>query len=275
MVSTGEPSNWAAGEFGEGALETAKCLVRGLKRGQRSARAVQATARAQGSTDNRVFGAMWNTRYQVVVDDFGLADLPGFETIKPKGASYSLAVVNGRVLIPFRHSTSMTKPIGQAKLASLVPRRIARDTGVEPAPTLFDAARNTDSHPDDASDSPTVRDVAADARASNLKVVYVAYVANADSDDILAAWWGTPTSLEDDGTMVWFPERLDLSIADGDFLANPGKTDLHATGTASETPGFAHGDEPDLTVLPKPRIDELPASEIEPGPPAAAAEDDE
>lgn len=274
MASSSKPSRWAVEQFGDTALDVAKYVIRGLMRGQRGARIVQAAARAEGATDNHPFGSMWNTRYQVIVDQFELADLSGFEMIKPKGASYRLAVVNGRVLIPFRHATSMNKPIGQAKLGSLIPRRIARDNGVLPERTLFDEPDGITTDAKDATDSPTVGEVAADARALNLTVVYVGYVANADSDEVQAVWWGTPVSLKENGSMVWFPEPLDLSIAD-DYATRAADTGLRSAGTAADAPGFAQGDEPDLKVTPRPREAELPASETEPSASDAAAEDDE
>jgi hypothetical protein len=274
MASASKPSEWAVKQFGNSALDVAKYVVRGLMRGQRSARLVQAAAHAEGATDNYAYGSMWNTRYQVIVDQFELADLPGYEMIKPKGASYQLAVVNGRVLIPFRHATSMNKPIGQAKLGSLIPRRIAREHGVLPERTLFDEPDSVTTDVEDVPDSPTVGEVAADARALNLTVVYIAYVANADSDEIQAAWWGTPTSLEDNGDMVWSPEQLDLTIA-GDYANGATGTGLHVVGTAADAPGFAQGDEPEVTVTALPRKIEHPTSEAEPSSPDAAAEDDE
>lgn len=273
MVGNSAPSAWAVDQFGDAALEVAGHVVRGLIRGQRGARMVQATARAEGATDNYAFGSMWNTRYQVIVEQFELADLPGYEVIKPKGASYRLVVVNGRVLIPFRHATSMNKPIGQTRLGSLIPRRLARKSGVLPEHTLFD---DFDSRIDaeDASESPTVGEVAAEARALNLKVVYVAYIANADSDEIQAAWWGTPVSLEDDGSMVWFPEQLDLSIAAEDTTRASGPA-LGVVGIGANSLGFAQGDEPALDVTARPHRNDLPGSEVEPDIPDAAAEDDE
>lgn len=273
MVGRSAPSAWAVDQFGDAAGEVAGHVVRGLIRGQRGARLVQAAARAEGATDNYAFGSMWNTRYQVIVEQFELADLPGYEVIKPKGASYRLVVVNGRVIIPFRHATSMNKPVGQTKLGSLIPRRLARDSGVLPERTLFD---DLDSGIDvaDGVESPTVGEVAAEARALNLKVVYVAYVANADSDEIQAAWWGTPASLEDDGSMVWFPEQLDLSIA-AEVTARVAGPTLGVVGVGVNSPGFAQGDEPALDVTARPRRDDLPGSEAEPDISDAVAEDDE
>lgn len=273
MVGTVKPSKWAVEQFGDDAFDVAKCVIQGLMRGQRGARRVQAAARAEGATSNHAYGSYWDTRYNVVVERFQLADLPHCEKIKPPGASYELAVVNGRVLIPFRHDTTMNKPIGQAKVGGLIPRRIARDHGVLPERTLFDEQDGT-TDVEDAVESPTVGEVAADARALNLTVIYIAYVANADSDEIQAAWWGTPISLEDNGTMVWAPEQLDLSIA-ADTATDATDVGLRPVGTAGDTPGFAQGEEPDLGVSAKARKDERPASEVESSILDAAVEDDD
>lgn len=276
MFSAGKPSKWAVEQFGDDAADVAKYVVRGLISGQQSARKVQAAARAEGVGDNRPFGSMWSARYQKFVDELRLADLPDYEVVKPKGASYQLCVVNGRVLIPFRHDTSLRKSIGRAKLDSLIPRRIGQESGVLPELTLFDeleleASVANEQEPDG---SPTFGEVVAQATASNFTVVYVAYVANADSHEIQAAWWGTPISLEHDGRLTWFPEQLDVSPAD-DNMNNGPDTDLQAVDTNGDAPGFAQGDEPDLGITPKPRKDELPESEVDPMPPDAAAQDDE
>jgi hypothetical protein len=272
-MASGKPTRWAVEQFGDSALDVAKYVIMGLRRGQRAARIVQAVAQAEGATHNHPFGSMWTTRYQVIVEQFDLADLPGFEVIKPKGASYRLAVINGRVLIPFRHASSTTKPIGQAKLGSLIPRRIARESGVLPERTLFDEPNGLTEDAKDSIESPTVREVAADARALNLTVVYIGYVANADSDEVLAAWWGTPISLEDDGSMVWSPERLDLTV--NDYTIRAEGIGLNTVSAAEEAPGFAQGAEPELKFTPRPRKAELPQSEPEPSTPDTAAETDE
>ncbi|MFJ1765350.1 hypothetical protein ACIOD2_33840 [Amycolatopsis sp. NPDC088138] len=261
-------------QFGDAALDVTTCVVRGLVRGQRSARAVQLAARAEGAGDNYAYGSMWNARYKKVVDLFQLADLPGFEIIKPKGASYRLAVVNGRVLIPFRHSDSLGKPIRQAKLGSLIPRRLSRESGVLPENTLFDELGGPPADAESVDESPSVGEAAAEARSLGLTVVYIGYVANSDSDEVLAAWWGTPVSLEDDGSMTWFPEQLDLSVAVEDSAGAVG-TGLHVAGVSASTPGFAQGEEPRLAMDTRLRKDESPTSEVETDIPDPAAEDDE
>lgn len=257
------PSRWAVEQFGEHAADVVRHVVTGLARGQRAARLVQAAAQSAGAGDKRAYGSMWAARYKSVVDQFELADLPGYQAHKPKGASYSLAVINGRVLIPFRHATSLTEPIARARLGNKIPRKVSRDNGVEPAPTLFDTAYGAESATD-----PTVAEAAAAARAEKLTVIYVAYVAHADSDEVLAAWWGTPDSLEDDGTMLWSPEPLDMSIATAQSTgASP--ADLRTAGADTQTRGFAEGDVPPLEVTARTEITERPSAEPEPATPEA------
>lgn len=258
MAGEVTPSRWAVEQFGDHAADVMRHVVTGLARGQKAARLVQVAAKAAGAEDKRPYGSMWATRYNLVVSQLDLASLPGYEAHKPKGASYSLAVVNGRVLIPFRHATSLKEPISCAKLSTKIPQKVSRDNGVDPAPTLFDT-------PDaaEAEANPTVAEAAAAAKAEKLAVIYVAYVANADSDEILAAWWGTPYSLEDDGTMRWEPERLDMSIAIAQDSSRP-RGDLHDAGTAIPRQGWAGGEVPSLDVTMRVEDTEHPSAEQEP-----------
>ncbi len=258
MAGEVRPSRWADEQFGEHAAEVMRHVVTGLARGQKAARLVQVTAESAGAQDKRPYGSMWATRYHQVVSQFDLASLPGYEAHKPKGASYSLAVVNGRVLIPFRHATSLKEPISCAKLSTKIPQKVSRDNGVEPAPTLFDVLDVTEGEA-----NPTVAEAAEAAKAEKLTVIYVAYVANADSDEILAAWWGTPHSLEDDGTMRWDPERLDMSIA-AEQDSSHSRSDLHGVGTATPAQGWAGGEVPSLNVTPRFEEAERPSAEQEP-----------
>ncbi|MGW2352112.1 hypothetical protein [Actinacidiphila glaucinigra] len=258
MAGEVTPSRWAVEQFGEHAAEVMRRVVTGLARGQKAARLVQMTAQTAGAADKRAYGSMWATRYHQVVSQFDLESLPGYEAHKPKGASYSLAVVNGRVLIPFRHATSLTEPISRAKLNTKIPHQVSRDNGVDPAPTLFDAPEATEAEVD-----PTVAEAAAAAKAEKLTVIYVAYVANADSDEILAAWWGRPFSLEDDGTMLWVPERLDMSIATAQDSSSS-RSDLRNAGPATPAQGFAGGEVPSLDVRPRFEVAERPSAEQEP-----------
>lgn len=265
---TGEvtPSRWAVEQFGEQAAEVMRRVVTGLVRGQKGARLVQVAAEGAGARDKRPYGSMWATRYGQVVAQFDLASLPGYEAYKPRGASYSLAVVNGRVLIPFRHATSLTQPISSAKLSTKVPQKVSRDNGVEPALTLFDTPDAAGAEAD-----PTVAEAAAAAKTEKLTVIYVAYVANADSDEILAAWWGTPDSLEDDGTMQWKPERLDMSVAIAQDSSRS-RGDVRDAGTAVPAQGWAGGKMPSLDLSPEKT--EHPSTEQEPTIPETEAGDE-
>ncbi|MGV9568711.1 hypothetical protein ACWDRX_03415 [Streptomyces nigra] len=258
MAGEVTPSRWAVEQFGEHAADVMRHVATGLARGQKAARLVQVAAKGAGAEDKRPYGSMWATRYRLVVSQFDLASLPGYEPHKPKGASYSLAVVNGRVLIPFRHATSLKEPISCAKLSTKIPHKVSRDNGVDPAPTLFDTSGVTE-----VEANPTVAEAAAAAKAEKLTVIYVAYVANADSDEILAAWWGTPHSLEDDGTMLWEPERLDMSLATTQDSSSS-RQGLHETGTAIPAQGFAGGEVPSLDVTPRFEATTHPSAEQEP-----------
>ncbi|MET9454591.1 hypothetical protein ABZY05_05785 [Streptomyces canus] len=263
MAGEVTPSRWAVEQFGEHAAEVMRHVVTGLARGQKAARLVQVTAESAGAADKRPYGSMWAARYHQVVSQFDLASLPGYEAHKPKGASYSLAVVNGRVLIPFRHATSLKEPISCAKLSTKIPQKVSRDNGVDPAPTLFDTPSTAE-----AEANPTVAEAAVAAKAEKLTVIYVAYVANADSDEILAAWWGTPLSLEDDGTMRWEPERLDMSIATTEDSSRS-RSDLHDVGTAIPKQGWAGGEVPSLNVTLRVEDTKHPSAEQEPMTPEA------
>lgn len=258
------PSQWAVEQFGDDAAEVIRRVVKGLARGQQTAYEVQVAARKAGAEDKRAYGSMWATRYGQVVKQFELDKLPGYEARKPKGASYSLAVVNGRVLIPFRHADSLKEPISRAKVSTKIPHQVSRDNGVGPAqppPTLFDS----DSEATEPAADPSVAEAAAAAEAEQLTVIYVAYAANADSDKVLAAWWGTPTSLEDDGTMVWKPEPLDMSIATAEQDSSDSRDDLRdASTTAPRARGFTGGDLPDLGVTHRSEVAKRPSAEQEP-----------
>ncbi|MYW71918.1 hypothetical protein [Pseudonocardia sp. SID8383] len=252
MVQQAPPSDWAVAQFGDSASDVARHVVVGLIRGQRSARVVQEVASNEGAGDKRAYGSMWAARYKIVVDQFELADLPSYQVIRPKGASYSLAVVSGRVLIPFRHATSLKVPISRAKLDAKVPRAVSRENGVAPALSLFEV--------EGAETDLTVAEAAAAAHRQNLTVVYVGYVSNADSDDILAAWWGTPMSLEVDGTMNWNPEPIDVAVAATE-AAKPGGPQVVGGGVSGA--GFTQGELPPLTVTARTATVELPSAELE------------
>ncbi|MCG7523653.1 hypothetical protein MHW47_04215 [Streptomyces sp. OfavH-34-F] len=264
MAGEFAPSQWADEQFGDDAAEVIRHVVKGLARGQQTAYEVQVAAQKAGAVDKRAYGSMWATRYGQVVKQFELAELPGYEARKPKGASYSLAVVNGRVLIPFRHADSLTEPISRAKLSTKIPHQVSRDNGVgsaRPPLTLFEG----EAEATEPAAEPSVAEAAAAASAEQLTVIYVAYAANADSDKVLAAWWGTPTSLEDDGTMVWDPEPLDMSIASAKHDSTHSRDDLRGSSRGvPRAQGFSGGDVPGLGVTHRSEVAKSPSAEQEP-----------
>lgn len=231
-------SNWAEGHFGAEAPTVIKRVVTALAIAQQAAWRVQESAVKEGASNARAYGSMWETRYHCLVEQ--LSDLEGFRTYHPRGAPYKLVLLNGRLLIPFRHSTTLTEPIGTAKLGNEVPMKVSRHFGVQPSPTLFD------DYADEIEDAAVPEHVA---------VIYIAYVANAGSDQLLRAWWGEAASLEEDGHLNWNPEELPVDAAD---LASP----LTLAGASADAPGFDQGAEPGLDMALRPHRVEVPSAEI-------------
>ncbi|GAA3844355.1 hypothetical protein GCM10022243_08420 [Saccharothrix violaceirubra] len=221
-----QPSSWAVSQFGDQTHAVVHSLVRGLNRAQRARWLVQRDAHAQGVLTKRAYGSLWDTPYHSVIEELGLENLDGYRVHHPYGASYDLAMVGGRVLVPFKLGSRMPLSPKVVTIATLVPQRTGRRFGVEPPAMLFDLH---------APARPTVADAVAAAGEADLTVIYVGFVANADSDRVLGAWWGEPISLADDGTLTWEPERLPLDL------------DLEDAPQLPLT-GFAEGDEPELDV---------------------------
>lgn len=259
MAGDVTPSSWAVEQFGEHAATVMKCVAGGLQRAQLAARRVQLAADAEGGTTRRPYGSMWETRYTFVVDHFKLANVPGYQPYRPFGASYHLAVINGRVLIPFRFANNLHTPPSQARITTQIPQAEGRRQGVKPSPSLFDEFPVGG----DADADVTVAEAVADARAENLHVIYIAFAANADSDDVLGAWWGEPIALEDDGSLIWTPEKLDLTIATPTSDVRT-TGDLQVAGTTPSMPGFTQGAEPALTFFTRSQRLDTPTSEAEP-----------
>ncbi|GAA2689735.1 MULTISPECIES: hypothetical protein [Actinosynnema] len=218
-----EPSEWALAQFGDQAKAVITSVVVGLHRAQQAAWRVQAAATAEGIRNKRAYGSMWDSRYNLVVQQFDLAHLPGYRPFHPRGAPYKLALVNDRVLIPFRHSTSLAKSIHRAKIRADVPLRVSRGLGVEASPTLFDLP--------EPEAEPSLQDAAIAAHQANLTVVYVGFVANADADRVLEAWWGEAIALEDNGRIMWSPEKLPVdAVEPGDYEQDEAPGALPGTG---------------------------------------------
>jgi hypothetical protein len=241
-----------------------KRVVTALAKAQRVAWRVQAFAAEEGASNKRPYGSMWDTRYHFLVKQ--LEGLDGFTTHHPPGASYDLALVNGRVLIPFRHSTKLNVPIAAARIGTEVPRKVSRDFGVKPSATLFDDFEGGVEEP---ADGVAVGEAAAAAAAENLPVIYIGYVVNADTDRLLAAWWGAPIALEEDGRLIWEPERLPVDIVEDSADNNSTRGGLASTGVSSRIPRFDEGDEPVLNVSPRPKAVPAPSPEIEPTSPSS------
>lgn len=250
------PSGWAVSQFGEQAASVIERVVLGLAAAQQMAWRVQAAAANEGVATRRPYGSLWDARYHAFVE--ALKDLDGFREYHPPGAPYRLPVVNERVLIPFRHATNLGRPIGSARLENDVPRKVSREFGAEPQPSLFDEFDGgLEARPVEVDDVP---------------VIYVAYVANADSDRLLGAWWGEAAAMDDEGRLHWSPEKLPLDLV----ARSRGRrvdSGVAAAGVDSQRM-FYEGVEPTLLVKARSVEVELPSAEFEPTRPDSADGDE-
>lgn len=245
MSSSVQVSPWAAEQFGDLAETVVRAVVESLEE------AHEAGLRTQGASSarhNRPYGSMWPERYDVLVSK--LRGERGVEILHPRGASYDLPVINGRVLFPFRHSDNLAKrPITQARIANPIPQQLATRLNVptpRPPETLFDEPDEDD------------QVVAAPPAPPNLQIVYIAYVCNPQTQQVLHAWWGIPKAQDEQGHLDWDPEPLPLE------LLRPGVADKPSTVTGTAAQAFDSGEPPTPNLQPRPRIVDNPPTEPEP-----------
>ncbi|MEU5693651.1 hypothetical protein [Actinosynnema sp. NPDC020468] len=228
---------WAVGLFGGRAEEIGRRLVRALTDAHQ--RGLMAQEGAHLKTKH-AYGGAWTAKYELVVE--ALRELPGAEVFHPHGAHFDLVRLDGAVLLPFRHATTLSVPIGEAKVTTKVPRRLGEEFQPRlPELTLFDVERAEE--PEDAAED-------GDGGAGELidvdtPVVYVGFVCNAGSDRLLGAWWGLAPHRDAEGKLWWTPSALPLSAPTPLTLAG-------ATG-----PGFDQGELPLVPV--KSKVDPVDA----------------
>lgn len=250
-------SRWAIEQFGTQAAEVIRRVVGSLTEAHRRGLAAQAEARLK---TKHPYGGTWTAKYELLVE--ALKDLPGAEVFRPRGASFELIKLNGHVLIPFRHATTLDQPIKAARITNKIPLRVA-DT-FEPLPlqpTLFDEESDEE--------HAAVADAVADIDPST-PIVYIAFVCNVDSDRLLGVWWGLAPHRDDDGRLNWNPEQLPAEA----ITARPGKPVVTPSGRETSGPSFDQGELPPVIFTPREVPTDAPPSEPEPQGPAAADNDE-
>ena len=244
MAVDATATSWAMTQFGDRAGEVSRRVVRALSDAQEVGTRAQ---RASGLHQRYTYGSTWISKFHQLIDH--LRELPGFEEVSVPRAPYKLAKVNGRLLIPFVLARSLSDIPPQPKLTSEVQRAIAAKTVALPPrdPTLFDH--------DDAPlpvtspvPGPRTADDAegstADAPSAEEPPVFIGYVCNSESESLLAVWWGTAESIDDDGVMTWSPEKLPPWIAEPSQVPRPVPTPR----SQDTVPGFDEGAIPPLSL---------------------------
>jgi hypothetical protein len=204
QVETG-PTPWVVERFGQHADAVMVGVVQALAAAQRAGLAAQD---ASGLRARYPYGSTWPARYEFLVN--ALRDIPGAEVIRPHGAGYRLVMINGCLLVPFLHSKTLTDlPISQARVPSALLRELTAAAVPPPREPLALFP------PDAAGERYTAAgDRAGSVIAPDTVVVYIAFVANADSAGLLAAWWGIPRAQDQHGRLTWNPDPLPLHMAD-------------------------------------------------------------
>lgn len=124
------PSPWAIGKFGDHAETLWKLVPAAM--GAAVERQMDAHAASRLST-LQAFGGAWLARYEELVER--LKGLCGVEVVKPAGAAFQLAVINGQALVLFRYAddlgTSHREPRATRRLNKLV-RELLTEDGAAP-----------------------------------------------------------------------------------------------------------------------------------------------
>lgn len=197
-----EPTSWAVQRFGEHAQAVMLGVVQALTAAQRAGLAAQDASRLRA---RHPYGGTWLARYEFLVN--ALHELPGVQIVRPHGAGYRLVLFNGCLLVPFLHSKTLTEPpISRARVPSVLLREL---TAAAVAPPHEPLALFTPDPPVAPGPAPAVATLPA-----GTEVVYVAFVANADSDGVLAAWWGIPQFQDSEGGLTWSPDPLPVHLAE-------------------------------------------------------------
>ena len=198
MADFTSPSAWALDRFDRAAQALLQLIPGALRAAHGRARAAHV---GSGLESNDAYGGtLWLIQHEELVvraDTVGTASV-----IRPPGGRYSLLVVNGVVLYPWRYASDRTTRIEDARLREPVSelrrnlfRALAPAVVPMPDPTLFDV-EDEGGHVAETADQ-----VAAEPVSLHARLVLIAYASNPHGG-ILAAEWGD-ASLLDDGRLRW------------------------------------------------------------------------
>ena len=257
-------TDWARKQFGDDAPEVMRRVVWAIRTAHQSALDAQ---HASGLEKNYAYGSVWSAKYRNLVAE--LSDMPGAEIVKVPNTGYYLVKLRGKLLVPFLHAPTLSVPITQAKIGNalrdLTDLLVPRPPRV---PDLFDWP--------DMAESAVLDEQTADPDAStepdpDPTVIYIGYVANADSPSVLGAWWGLGQAQAADGALTWSPEPLPLRIV------GPGErpTRIPPLRAEDQISAFDQGPVPPVRVTARPRPLDAPATDDEHHDGPAGADDRE
>lgn len=254
-------TGWAVAQFGGHAGEVARRVAQALTDAQQVGTRTQ---RASGQVKRYAYGSTWTSKYEQMIYQFAEAPgapLPAVEIVPVPNAAYSLVRVGGRLLIPFLLARSLADVDDAPTLASEVLRATATKNVPAPLPalSLFDDDPGGDGviegmiPPQRAaseSEPPTVESAPAEPTPDAVPPVFIGYVANADSETVLGAWWGNAHAIDSEtGVITWSPEPLPLQLAAAAGAPSP----VPDPRDTDRSEAFDQGSAPEVTVVVRPR----------------------
>ncbi|MFG1762248.1 hypothetical protein ACGFIH_02880 [Micromonospora parva] len=193
-------SLWATQHFGDEAREIRQLVADALAQSQSRAVMIQ---HMSGLPGKQPFGGMWPKTHQEMENK--LRAIPGARRFHPPKAPYNLMVVNNRLLLPFRHADTISKPLTKAKLKTKVAKELSAVlAAAAPAADLF-SFLGSDAG---ALEAPALNRPELLHLDPQTKVIYVPFVSHAHSG-LIKAWWGE-AGMRPDGTLIWGPELEEL-----------------------------------------------------------------
>lgn len=234
MATNTTITSFAHDQFGAQASEVVRAVVGSMSEAQSIGCRVQETSHM---SKRHPYGSVWPLKYKLLVES--LRDLEGVEVLSTDPAIYELVRVNGRLLVPFKLASSLADIPRRPQLSSAVLLARAAQSAPKPEPdiTLFDDPLAEES----ASDS----EVADENDNSGHPPLFIGVVANADSDTLLAIYWGTAVSISEDGILEWAPESMPLQLVP-EPRANRLQPVSAPTGPSARS--FLESDVPDLMI---------------------------
>jgi hypothetical protein len=252
------PSAWSVDRFGD---EYARQLRVLLPRALAVAVNRQIdTHKASGLNTLYAFGGAWPVVYEELVDH--IAGLDGARVVRPRGRSFSLVMVNGNVLFPFRYANDLTtSPTGAWPALGLntTCRDLLAAFGPKPRYEQGELFPVETAAPAEA----PLGDVAPD------NVVLVAFAASARAG-LLSVGWGE-AALLGDGGLAWNcfemlpgPGGMAPPAAGGGPVPVDGPQRPSGPDRSSGTRRFDEAPLPDPVLQPRPASEQADATAIDP-----------